>query len=180
MNTGFGTALDSQVVRHAQQGRRDAQRQLFETFQRAVLSSLTGLCRDRELARDLAQDVFIQAFDKLPQLRDPAAIGGWLKQLTVRTALAHFRRPQLLVSEPEDMPEPDARDWLSQADWLSQQDDIKALLSILDDHERQLVWLYLVEEYTHTELAELFSVPAATIRQRYHRALQKLKQRSSA
>ncbi|MDX1706413.1 sigma-70 family RNA polymerase sigma factor [Pseudidiomarina sp.] len=179
MTTGFGTALDTDIVRRAQQGRRDAQRQLFETFQRAVLSSLTGLCRDSELARDLAQDVFIQAFDKLPQLREPAAIGGWLKQLTIRTALAHFRRPQLVVSEPEAMPEPDARDWLSQTDWLTQQDDIEQLLSILDDHERQLVWLYLVEEYNHTELAELLGLPAATVRQRYHRALQKLKQRSN-
>lgn len=176
MYRGFGTPIAASIIRQAQQGRRDAQRQIFETFQSVVLTSLIGLCRDPELARDLAQDVFLQAFSKVKQLRDSAAFGGWLKQITVNTALAHFRKQQGLTFTSDEPLELVADEQFQQADWLSQCDDIQQLMQCLSNAEQQLVWLYLVEEYSHAELATLYAVPAATIRQRYHRALKKLQQ----
>lgn len=175
---GFGQQIAKDVISGAQKGRRDSQRLLFETFQPAVQRLLVGMCRDQELARDLTQDVFLQAFAKLSQLRDPKALGGWLKQLTVNTALSHFRKPQQLTSDNDSQPELDAQDWLSQSDWLTQLDTVEHLLAQLDDHEYQLIWLYLVEGYQHDELAEMFATTAVVIRQRYHRALKKLKERS--
>ncbi|KFZ30018.1 hypothetical protein IDAT_02750 [Pseudidiomarina atlantica] len=177
--TGFAQQLDAEVIKGAQAGRRDCQRQLFETYQRPVQRLIQGMCRDHELARDLTQDVFLVAFEKVAQLRDPKALGGWLKQLTVNTALSHFRRPQQQTNSDDSAAQLDADDWLSQTDWLQQLDDIDTLLSVLDEHEYQLIWLYLVEGYSHEELAELLNEQAATVRQRYHRALKKLRQRSS-
>lgn len=178
MSTGFGKILDAAIVQLAQQGRADGQRQFFETYHTAVYRLMLGLCRDPQLAQDLSQEVFIKAFAKLKQLRDTAAVGGWLKQLAVNTALAEMRKPireysQDLSNEPLEDSHPAS---LEQSDWLSQIDDIEQLLDVLDQHERQLVWLYLVEGYNHEELAQWFAVPAATVRQRYHRALKKLQQ----
>lgn len=176
--TGFAQSISAGTIKGAQRGRQDCQRVLFETFQPSVQRLLTGICRDSELARDLTQDVFIQAFNKLAQLRDVNAFGGWLKQLSINTALSHFRRPQHLSVAEHDENQLDASDWLSQTDWLQQLDNIEQLLATLDDHEYQLIWLYLVEGYSHDELAALFKVNAATVRQRYHRALKKLRQRT--
>ena len=177
--TGFAQQLDAKVIKGAQAGRLDCQRQLFETYQYPVQRLIQGMCRDPELARDLSQDVFLTAFEKVAQLRDPKALGGWLKQLTVNTTLSHFRKPQQHSHNDESYEQIDADDWLSQTDWLQQLDDIDTLLSVLDTHEYQLIWLYLVEGYSHEELAELLDEQAATVRQRYHRALKKLRQRSS-
>ncbi|MFC0445124.1 RNA polymerase sigma factor [Pseudidiomarina halophila] len=177
---GFAQSVPAGTVKGAQRGRRDCQRVIFETYQPAVQRLLHGMSRDAELARDLTQDVFIQAFDKLMQLRDASALGGWLKQLTVNTALSHFRKPHhLAVAEHEEL-NLDAQDWLSQSDWLQQLNNIEQLLAVLDDHEHQLVWLYLIEGYSHDELAEKFAINAATVRQRYHRALKKLRERSQS
>ncbi|MBY6062776.1 sigma-70 family RNA polymerase sigma factor [Pseudidiomarina sediminum] len=180
-NIGFAQKLPAETIRAAQQGRRDGQRALFETYQSAVQRLLLGMCRDQELARDLTQDVFLQVFNKVKQLRDPEAIGGWLKQLTINTALSHFRKPQHQSVDADDPAfELDASDWLSQSDWLQQLDSIEELMAQLEPHEYQLIWLYLVEGYSHEELAEMFAEQPATIRQRYHRALKKLRERSQA
>lgn len=176
MYRGFGTPIAAKIIRQAQQGRRDAQRDIFETFQQVVLTTLIGLCRDRELARDLSQDVFLQAFAKLNQLRDVNAFGGWFKQLTVNTALAHFRKQSWQALDAHDSDELIDESVYQSADWLSQCDDIQHLMQCLSDSEQQLVWLYLVEEYSHEELAALYAVPSATVRQRYHRAIKKLQQ----
>ncbi|HET8816482.1 MAG TPA: sigma-70 family RNA polymerase sigma factor [Pseudidiomarina sp.] len=180
MNTGFGSDISPDTIRAAQEGRRDAQRVIFEVFQRPVLTLLRGLCKEPELARDLAQDVFVQAFAKLNQLREASAFGGWLKQLTLNTAFAYFRRPTNQNNSIEDEPEVETDDWQSQADWLSRVDDIETLLNALSDDERLLVWLFVVEDYSHQELAEYMNISATAVRQRYHRALQKLKDRSSS
>ena len=176
MYKGFGTPIAARIIWQAQQGRRDAQRELFEAFQHIVLTSLIGICRNTDVARDLAQDVFIQVFAKLHQLRDTSAFGGWLKQLTVNTALAHLRK-QPWQSLPTDEHENAITEIdYQQADWLSRCDDIDQLMQCLTAAEQQLVWLYLVEDYSHQQLAEMYALPAATIRQRYHRALKKLQQ----
>ncbi len=174
MTKGFGTPIAESIIRQAQQGRRDAQREIVETFQQTVLTSLLGICRNHELARDLAQDVFLQVFAKVNQLRDVKAFGGWLKQLTVNTALGHLRKHQshwLVADDGTDNADESA---YQQADWLSRCDDIDQLMQCLGDAEQQLIWLYLVEDYSHEEIAELYQLPAATVRQRYHRALKKL------
>lgn len=178
LKSGFGSDISPDTIRAAQTGRRDAQRMIFEVFQRPVLSLLRGLCNDPELARDLAQDVFVQAFAKVDQLRDAAAFGGWLKQLALNTAFAHFRRPTNQQKPLENEPETVTTDWHSQADWLSQVADVGTLLKVLDDDERLLVWLFVVEDYSHQELADQFGISATAVRQRYHRALQKLRDRS--
>lgn len=169
---GFGSELSPTIFHGAVRGKQQAQRVLFETFKPAVLRTLMGLCHDRELARDLAQDVFIQAFRKLHQVRNPNAFGGWLKQLTVRTALAEFRSQKQHVSF-EDNDAPDLS-WQSMADWLTQLDDVEQLINQLEPQERAIVWLFVGEGYTHEEIAELLQQSSAAVRQRYRRALQKL------
>lgn len=170
--TGFGCALSPTIFHQALGGKSQAQRVIFETFKPAVLRTLMGLCHDRELARDLAQDVFIQAFRKIHQIRNPQAFGGWLKQLTIRTALAEFRRQQPQVSS--ELPDIADTSWHNMADWLTQLDDIDRLINQLETQERTIVWLFLGEGYSHEEIAELMQQPSATIRQRYRRALIKL------
>lgn len=169
---GFGCELSPSIFKAAVRGKQQAQRVIFETYKPAVLRTLMGLCHDRELARDLAQDVFIQTFRKIHQVRQPQAFGGWLKQLTIRTALAHFRAQQ--PQSGSNLPEVADPTWHSMADWLTQLADIEQLIQQLDDHERSIVWLYVGEGYSHQEIAELTQTPPATIRQQYRRALIKL------
>jgi len=171
---GFGQSLQLATLDQARAGKASAQRAIFERYQFAVIRTLIGLCHDTELARDLAQDVFIQAFAKVHQVRDHHAFGGWLKQLTIRTALAHFRRhkPTLELADNQQV----NTDWSGMADWLIQLRDVETLINQLNDHDRMIVWLYLGEGFNHEEIASLTAEEPAAIRQRYHRALKKLHQ----
>ncbi|OZB04711.1 MAG: hypothetical protein B7X54_07300 [Idiomarina sp. 34-48-12] len=171
--SGFGQITDEVTLAAAVAGKSRAQQIIFERYKSSVLRTLIGLCHDRELARDLAQDVFLQAFTKLHQLRNHQAFGAWLKQLTVRTALSYFRaQPAPAESLEEEFI--DSTEWSAQADWLVQLRDIETLIAQLNDTERLTVWLYLGEGYTHEEIANLLDEQASTVRKRYQRALMKL------
>lgn len=171
--SGFGQITDEVTLAAAVAGKSRAQQVIFERYKSSVVRTLIGLCHDRELARDLAQDVFFQAFTKLHQLRNHQALGAWLKQLTVRTALSYFRA-QTPAAESIEEEFIDSTECSAQADWLVQLRDIETLIAQLNDTERLTVWLHLGEGYTHEEIANLLDEQASTVRKRYQRALMKL------
>ena len=72
------------LVLAAQAGDRSAMDQLFVQFERQVQAIAVRRLGNWEEARELSQDVFIQAYRRLDQLNEPAAFGGWLRQITHR------------------------------------------------------------------------------------------------
>jgi RNA polymerase sigma-70 factor (ECF subfamily) len=64
---------------------------LVERFEDAAFATALRASRDIESARDACQEAFLVAWRRLPDLREPAAFGGWLKRL-VRSQCARARR----------------------------------------------------------------------------------------
>lgn len=71
---------------------------LVELYERMVLSVALSSLRDTDAARDAAQEAFLAAWRKLPDLREPAAFGAWLQRL-VRTQCARLRRKRPPLEE---------------------------------------------------------------------------------
>jgi RNA polymerase sigma-70 factor (ECF subfamily) len=64
---------------------------LVERFEQMAFTTALAATDDAESARDACQEAFLQAWRKLPALREPSAFGGWLRRL-VRTQCARERR----------------------------------------------------------------------------------------
>lgn len=69
--------------------------QLLVAEQAALLRLAQRLVWDPEEARDLVQATFADAFERRAQLRDPAAVHGWLQRILVHRAMTHLRRRKL-------------------------------------------------------------------------------------
>ncbi|MBW3599554.1 MAG: hypothetical protein KY475_20070, partial [Planctomycetes bacterium] len=70
------------LVRAAQEGDRAAFGRLFERFERHVFAVALRRLGNYNEAQELTQDVFVQAMQKIGQLRQPEAFGGWLRAIT--------------------------------------------------------------------------------------------------
>jgi RNA polymerase sigma-70 factor (ECF subfamily) len=97
--TAVGT---ERLVQRAQAGDRAACEALYGEFARTVHGIALAI-GGRDLADDVTQEVFLQAFGKLGELRDPAAFPGWLCTAARRAAIdrlrAEARRPSTELSE---------------------------------------------------------------------------------
>ena len=63
-------------------------------FETTVFATVMSRLRNRAEAREVTQDVFVQAMRKLAQLREPERFGGWLRQIAVRMSINRaVRRP---------------------------------------------------------------------------------------
>lgn len=126
-----------------------------------------GVCSDKHLAEDTAQEAFATAVAQLDSLREQDRFVPWLRTICRRTANRQRRRlPRELLLEI-DPPE--------QATVLSP--DIEALrkaLTRLDDNTRELLALRYFSELSHEEIAMALEVTLASVHGRLQRARRKL------
>ena len=92
---------------------------LFTTFMRAyqdmVFSTAARLTGNDAQAEDIAQEVFIKAYENFAHLRESPAAGGWLKTVAINLALNHltrYRKRWRFFSEESSLPEPQLPDTL--------------------------------------------------------------------
>ena len=112
---------EDDLVRAAQQGAGPEAQRAFEAlvarWQRPVWRFLVGLIRDKHHAEDLALEVFLRAWKRLPALRDPGAFRGYLFTSAQNLAVDYRRSrtmkaipglygPEILEAFPMDAADP--------------------------------------------------------------------------
>jgi RNA polymerase sigma-70 factor (ECF subfamily) len=137
---------------------------LVALHEQMVFATALASLRDPEAARDAAQEAFLAAWRKLPQLRTPAAFPGWLQRL-VRTQCARIRRKQTPPLEPPLRNDDD--------DALARAERRRAVMRALDalaPSDREALLLFHVLGEPQRKIAELFGVPEAAIGKRLYAA----------
>lgn len=161
----------------AQGDLRAAGEWLVANHARDVIGLCRSMVRERDLAEDLAQDVFSQAFTSLRAFRGEASPRTWLLTIARNRCIDHLRRVR---SEPwddgGDESEPDrfADDAPLAVELLSQRGDVGALAELAEG-ERALVVLRFRHGLEYPELASVFGLREGTVRMRLSRALSKMR-----
>ena len=162
------------LVDAAQQGDRSAFAELYAAYTRMVHGILLSRV-PRGDVDDLAQDVFLQAMQRLRSLRDAAAFGGWLAAIARHRAADHIRRAPPLTELPDDLgsSDPHQHNQQSQAEALA----VLAVIQSLPEAYRETLVLRLVEGMTGPEIAARTGLTPASVRVNLHRGMKQLRER---
>lgn len=167
----------TQLVILAQKGDRDAFGELFERYRPAIVALSMQRMRNAHEAEELAQDVFIQAMQKVGQLRVPEAFGGWLRQIVHRMAINRATRRRLSVScDPETLEATCADDASPQSAFEDREraDAVRCGLTRLGDIDQQTLRAFYLQGQTLIEMSDRFDAPVGTIKRRLHTARKRL------
>lgn len=138
---------------------------------------LLGICRryikDSSEAEDVMQDSLVKIFMKLHSFKFEGSFEGWAKRVTVNTALTRlkvssrmqFNRDLKIVENIEFKQE--------EVTQVSEK-DLLACLDNLPVGYRTIVNLFLIEDFSHKEIAEKLGISESTSRSQYSRARQAL------
>jgi RNA polymerase sigma-70 factor, ECF subfamily len=156
---------------------RGGDRMAFERLYRRFAPMVHGVLLAR-VARsdveDLMQDVFLQALQRLPTLRDSSAFGAWLAAMARNRAVDHFRRtrPTAPISEALNHP--------SRNGSLQTETEASAILETirtLPDAYRETLVLRFVEGMTGPEIAACTGMTPESVRVNLHRGMKLLRGR---
>lgn len=167
----------AELVLAAQGGDRGAFGELFERFQPTVFAIALKRLRNEAEAQEIAQDAFVQALQKLDQLRTPECFIGWLRQITVRMAInrAVRRGPQVSV-EPESLEATlgGAESPLDVALTRERAAQVQAGMARLGELDRATLVAFYVRGQSLIEMSDEFEAPLGTIKRRLHVARKRL------
>ena len=148
--------------------------QWVEDHTQAMFAFAYRLCGDRELADELVQEAFYQAWKSMDQLRDPDRSKAWLMQI-LRHGYARWARQRRRDNVAHDgLSAQPARPAAGPADQLAHRDTLQQALDQLPERYRITFVLVFVANMTCEEAARELDVPLGTVLSRLHRARQRL------
>jgi RNA polymerase sigma-70 factor, ECF subfamily len=159
------------LVRAARNGDRKAFAGLHQRYARMVHGILVARVPVHD-ADDLVQDVFLAAMQRLGDLRDDAAFGGWLAQIARTRAVDFHRRRARVEPLPEELggrtPHPGEAAQALEA------------IRALPEAYRETLAMRLVEGMSGPEIAERTGLTPASVRVNLHRGMKLLRERLGA
>lgn len=166
-----------ELVLASQTGDRVAFGELFERFERHVFAVAMRRLGDYNEAQELCQDVFIQAMQKVAQLRQPECFGGWLRSITHRMAINRVvRRGPDLATEPDVLAATciETQTPLQSAMDCERRDQVQEGMKRLGSMDRETLEAFYCNGQSLIEMSEEFDAPVGTIKRRLHVARKRL------
>ena len=154
----------------AQSGSHEALNELFKSVQEPLYRYIVAVVKEKQLAEDILQEVFIRIYRKLRWLREPHAFRAWCYQIASREAFRYLKRERkwteqirdeatlnvVAAGEPAYSPE---------------------LVGELSPASRAVVVLFYLHELSLVETAAVLEIPVGTVKSRLAYGLEKLRHR---
>ncbi len=160
---------ESDLIRGSINGDRRMQELLYNSFAPKMYGVCLRYASHAEDAQDILQEGFIKVFRNLERFRAEGSFEGWIRRIFVNTAIEHYRRKVNMypVSETQENNVED-KDW-SAFDKLAAKDLMK-LIQELSPGYRAVFNLYVVEGYTHKDIAAMMGISEGTSKSQLARA----------
>jgi len=162
------TAALTATIRAVAAGDQDAFGRLYADHVRMVHAILLGRIPRRDVD-DLVQDVFIAAYTRIRELREPAAFGGWIATIARNRATDYLRHTREQVELPDDLPGGEPID----SETFAVLDVIRAL----PEAYRDTLLMRLVEGMSGLEIAERSGLSPGSVRVNLHRGMKLLREK---
>lgn len=160
---------DSDLIAGCIRGDRKMQYELYQYYSPKMFGVCLRYAGNTDEAEDVLQEGFIKIFKKIASFRNEGSFEGWIRRIFVNTAIEHFRRKTYLqpITEKEEVGV--EAQYLSVLDNLAEKDIIN-LVQQLSPGYRTVFNLYVVEGYTHKQIAEILGISEGTSKSQLSRA----------
>jgi RNA polymerase sigma-70 factor, ECF subfamily len=153
--------------------------ELVRRHQSMVFSLAWRFLRDRGLAEEVSQDVFLSLHRNIGSIQSPAHAMAWLRRVAAQRAIDEGRRRQrrpLVALEKVAEPAASERASGPAADPLMDE-TLRRLVASLPETPRMVMVLRYQEDLDPSEIAEVLEMPVATVKSHLQRSLAMLREK---
>ena len=168
-----------ELIKACKKNSYKAQMEVYHLCKDMLYGTSLRIVKNTHDAQDIVHDAFIKGFQGIQKLEEDANLKAWLKRITINCSL-DFLRSKKKVSWLED-------NGALYQDEIHTEDEelletqqlsvalVKKAIDGLKDKYRVIVVLYLIENYSHKEIAEILHLNESTVRNQYKRGKDQLK-----
>jgi len=166
---------EKKLIQACQKGDKKAQYILVKQYAGMLLTICRRYARDEAMAKDLLQETLIKIFIAIPNYKPIGSFEGWMKKIALNCSLqwiskSHFKKETYPTDLVEQIEKPTILDTLATENIIQQ-------IQQLPDGYRTVLNLYIVEGFSHKEIAEMLQISVGTSRSQLKRARNRLIQK---
>lgn len=163
-----------QSVLAVQNGDSTQYRTIIEHYEHKVFATVMRIVRNKAIAEDLVQDIFIKAYNNISKYQSTGSFNAWLYRLAVHHCLDYMKKknPQIVHDELQ------LADYTYPESVVLQQEkerQLQALLNELHETEKMVLLLRYINELSYDEIAEVLHLTHNEVRNKLHRSKKKLR-----
>ncbi len=164
------------IIAGCKKGNKEAQKALYNLFQRKMYSVCLRYSSNYAEAEDMAQEGFIKVFKNIHQYKNTGPVGAWIRRIMVNTALEKHKKtsPLYIAEEVYEFAET-----FNYEEIISQitAKEIIMIIQELSPQYKLIFNLYEMDGYSHAEIAGMLGISEGTSRSNLLRAKAVLQQK---
>ena len=165
--------IDIQLIQACKKQQRDAQRQVYELLARKLYYTCSRYLKKEEEIEEAMADAFYIIFTKIDQLKEELAFEGWAKKIAVNQCLMQLKKNVNfnLYLEDVSLKNQPLTDEMCELE----EEDLLNLLNYLPDGCKTVFSLFVIEGFSHKDIAEKLQISEGTSKSQLNVAKTKLK-----
>jgi len=167
---------DNQLIDFTLGGTVSAFEELVERHQRQIYALALKMVRNQNDAADIAQDVFLKAYEVLGTFKKKSSFHTWLYRIAVNFCINHLRRDKAKYHvELETYHAVQPAKALENMDTMELQDELNNAIRNLPEKQRATVLLRVCEGLPYKEIAQILECSIGTVKANYFHAVKNLR-----
>lgn len=163
------TYSDEQIIAGCRAGDRKYQELLYQRFASKMFTVCMRYAAESNSAQDLLQEGFVKIFKNIDKFRGEGSFEGWIRRIFVNTCLEFVRKKaNMYVVQDTETVKVEYQD--ENALQKLMKEDLMEMIQSLSTGYRTIFNLYVIEGYSHKEIAELLNVTEGTSKSQLARA----------
>ena len=168
---------DDEIIQECLSGNTGAYKNLVDKYQIRIINTCYKYTKNINDAEDVAQEVFLKAFQNLSNFKFNSKFYSWIYRIAVNTSLNYInskekRNEKETISEENCLNElnvsnDNPREYYQLNELI---DKIQPLIDKLPEDLSELIMLYEIKDLTYEDISKKLDIPIGTVRSRLHRA----------
>ena len=165
------------IIRFLKNGDALACNSLVSRHQKAVFGICVGILKNEPLAQEVAQDVFLKAFEKLKKLENPKKFRAWLIRMAYNASIDIKRKKKryLVHIDEKNHIRDESISIEHQIDLNKKREVIINLIHELGDPDSSIFTLFYMENMTTDEISNALGLTQSNVKIKLMRGREKLK-----
>ncbi len=171
--------LNDEIMKKIASGDDEAFTELYYATYKQIYGFLLSLTKNKEDAEDLMQNTYIKIRNGAHLYKPQGTLMAWLCSIAKNQFLDYVRK----YGKNRGVDFAEVENYVSEG-YASQRDEtsdvenrmlLETVFAILDEQERVIVTMHMLDGLKHREIADIIGIPLSTVITKYNRALKKMK-----
>lgn len=163
---------ENEIVKRCIQKDEKALKEFYYLYAQKLFAICLRYIGDSDTAKDILQESFLKIFDNLKQFSGNGPIEAWMSRITANSCIAYLKKQKKFQAEISQQLTPEENNWDNDSDIEEKYSPeiLYQALSKLDENFKTVFNLFVFEDYSHGEIAQLLGINENTSRSRLSRA----------